>query len=397
MPETKNILVINLGWEQQPLISRLKSFNYKLYGVNPNSNHGVTGFEQVHVCDLRDLQAIIDFADTVKPSAVISDQCDYSHFAQAVIADRFKIPGPRVSDALIASNKYLQRMRALASGVKIPRFRLITVIEDLYAFAKDEGYPFIVKPLDNRGSFGVTKVNCFDDIATAYVSGLTNSHSRLMLAEQFIAGTEITVDGYIFEGQAKSLALARKAHVDANTKVAVDIKYPGDIAKEVYERLIANNELVISKLQYTFGMTHAEYMVDKNNEIFLIEAANRGGGVFTSEIIVPYVSGIDLLSAYINDCLGSAKSRMPLQVERNPAILKFFSFRPGKIKSFDGISKIVADPQVLKFRLAVKEGDTIRPITNDANRHGFVIVEDKADVRRKADEVINSIKVTYET
>jgi hypothetical protein len=130
-------------------------------------------------------------------------------------------------------------------------------------------------------------------------------------------------------------------------------------------------------------------------DIYLIESANRGGGVYTSEIIVPNVSEVDILEAYANDILNNERFPQPNTKSRNNVILKFFSFNSGNIKAIDGVKELLADERVMKFRLAVKEGDTIAPITSDANRHGFIIVKAKEDVSVVADNLINTITITY--
>lgn len=393
----RKVLVINLGWEQEPLIRELYNRGYQLYGVHYNDQVDLKAlFQKTIISDLRDLETILEFAATITPDAVISDQCDYSHFVQALIASKFNLPGPGIYEAQISANKFFQREKAKAAGVNIPAFKLIVDRNEISLFAKSCGYPIILKPVDNRGSFGVHKVNKADEIDLAYERALVNSHSRLVIAEKFITGTEITIDGYIFNGEAVSLALAKKKHVNSETQVSVDIKYPGEFSEDLYEKALKNNEFVIQSLGYTFGMTHAEYLISADGGIFLVEAANRGGGVFTSEIIVPYVSGVNILSFYINDCINGSNTPRPKAIKRNQAILKFFSFGPGKIKTINGLDKLKESDNVLKYRLAVKNGDTIKPIQNDANRHGFMIVTDENDVRKKVEEFINNVFITYE-
>lgn len=393
----KKILVLNIGWEQEPLIKALYAKGLKLYGVHySNTYNPALPFEDILICDLRDLGAILAYAAKVKPDYVISDECDYSHFAQAVIAESLHIPGPSILNAQISANKYLQKMRAAASGVLVPKFSLIKSIEDIHEFVKDIPYPIILKPIDNRGSFGVVKVECENDIVNAYTKALINSHSRLVLAEEFIEGYEITIDGYCFASGAKSLSLAKKNKSGLKVQVSMDIKYPGEIPSEIYEKAMENNEIVNKGLGYTFGMTHSEYMINSEGEIYLMESANRGGGVFTSEIIVPNVSGIDLVEAYINDVCGNKRFELQGTIQKNPVILKFFSFNEGRIQSITGIDAVKNNKNVLQFRLAVKEGDHIRPIENDGNRHGFFIVKSDGDVRKEADEIFKLINIVYQ-
>ncbi len=161
----KRVLVINLGWEQEPLLEKLQHFDVAIYGVHYDSNYYKRiDYADLLITDLRDLDMIIDYAIKSKIDAVISDECDYSYFAQAVIAEKLGLPGPRIKEAQIATNKYLQRCRAKEHGILIPDFKLVTCIEDIYSFINNVGFPVIIKPVDNRGSFGVSKINSFEEI-----------------------------------------------------------------------------------------------------------------------------------------------------------------------------------------------------------------------------------------
>ncbi|MDD5718021.1 MAG: ATP-grasp domain-containing protein [Sulfuricurvum sp.] len=392
----KKVLVINLGWEQEPLILRLAALDVDLYGIHstPSPDHASL-FTDIALIDYRDIEAILTYAKTIAPDAVISDQCDYSYFAQAAVAETLNLPGPTLKNAFIATNKYLQRQKALAQNLTIPAFELCLGIEDVERFAQTNGYPIILKPVDNRGSFGVNKVSTPDEIQDAFLDALSHSHSYFVLAEAFIDGIHITVDGYVFQDSGpKSLTLATKALTQGARQVALEITYPGELDPALYAKAMEVNETVNQALGFSFGMSHSEYMI-RDNEVYLIESANRGGGVFTSELIAPTVSGIDLLDLYINDVLNLEPSHCPKEPERNNVVLKFFQLSCGKIASIKGVEEIHNHPQVLAFKLQFKEGDTIQEITTDADRHGFIIVKDPINPSQKAEEIISSLEVTY--
>jgi biotin carboxylase len=394
---TKRILIINLGWEQQPLINSLLNRGYMLYGVSNDISLKRNDFEDILNADYRDLQKILEYATKIKPDAIISDQCDYSHYVQAYLCDRLGLKGPSFNAAQTSSNKFVQRKTAKNKGILIPKYDLIVNFDEAIKSANEIGFPLIIKPIDNRGSFGVSKVNNTHELKDAYYYALENSHSRFVIIEEFIDGYEITVDGYCFNGVPKSLAVALKSKEGLSSQVSMDIKYPANIPDAVYEEALRNNEIVASSLGYNFGMIHSEYIVDDQNKIYLVESANRGGGVFTSELIVPKVSGIDVLNCYIDDAVGIHRlNNLPNNVARNEVILKFFAFKNGKIKSIQGLDKITNAPGVLACRLNIKVGDTIKTIDNDGSRHGFVIYHSQKDLRSEVAAIINMIKIEYE-
>ena len=392
----KKILVINLGWEQEPLLDELEKHNVEIYGIHNDLNYyKKPKYKDVLVCNIRDLEKILSYAKKINIDAVISDECDYSYFAQATVAEALNLPGPRIKEAQLSINKYLQRKKCEEYNILIPKFKICSNIEDVYEFTDKYKYPIIIKPIDNRGSFGVNKVNHYGDISEAYINSLVNSHSRLVIVEEFIEGTHITVDGYSFENIGiKSLAIAKKRLASKERQVAMDIQYPAIFEEEFYKQILETNENVNNLLGYSFGMTHSEYMITENNKIYLIESANRGGGVYTSEIIVPEVSGINIVEQYICDVLNIKKNFFKKNIEKNQVILKFFDLKLGKIKSIQGVEDLAKQNEVLKLRLDINIGDTISNITTDANRHGFIIAKNESlDVNK---EINDNIKIVYE-
>jgi len=392
----KKILVINLGWEQEPLLDKLQEYNIAIYGIHYDKNYyKKPNYKDVLITDIRDLEKILEYAKEKQIEAVISDQCDYSYFAQALVAESLDLSGPRVKEAQLSINKYLQRLKSKESGILVPKFTLSSSIEDIYIFAEQYGYPIITKPVDNRGSFGVNKINNRDEVTVAYQNSLVNSHSRLVIVEEFIEGIHITVDGYAFkEYGVQSLAVANKILASKERQVAIEIQYPALFEELFYNKILKTNEDVNNALGYRFGMTHSEYMITEDNKIYLIESANRGGGVYTSEIIVPNVSGVNIVEQYICDVLNIDKNFRKDIIEKNKTILKFFNLPLGTIRDIDGVETLSQKSEILKLQLLISKGDILSNVTTDANRHGFVIAKNEfMDIDR---EIEKYIKVTYE-
>lgn len=400
LPE-QPVLVINLGWEQEPLVRRLLERGCRVVGIHHDAaTVPDLPLQDVHIADYRDLQAILSIADAVRPSAVIADQCDYSYFAVASVAERRGLPGARVREAQLATNKYLQRMRGEAAGLLQPKFRLVASVEDARQAVAELGFPAIVKPVDNRGSFGVNRVDSESELASAYFDALVNAHSRLVLVEEFVAGTHITIDGYCFPRLGhRSLSLATKGMLGGARQVAIDIIYPGELPADVYARAWENNEKVVRALGYRFGMTHAEYMITPDGRPYLIEIANRGGGCFTSAKIVPAVSGIDVTEQLIIDSLGEDLDLFEEKgvADQYSAYLKFFVFRPGRIRAYPNLQEVTGLDGVDALRIRIPAGGQVAETTTDGDRHGFVITRGatRDESRRRANDVIARLRVEY--
>lgn len=396
----RKVLFINMGWEQEPFLRAIQERQYEIFGYTPSSDYTKTvKCKEVRIGDIRDLTKIVDFAREIKPDAVVSDACDYSYFAQSYLAELFGLRGSNLFQAQIAVNKLLQRQVAKKKGIRVPDFIAVYSYGDAVEAAERIGYPVVVKPIDNRGSFGVTKVYEANCLKKAFLTALLMSHSRLVLVEKCIEGTEFTVDGYCIEGRPTSLAVARKFHSSTNPCVATKIIYSSRISN--YKELCNYHEFVANQLGFTFGMLHGEYIVDDHDNIFLIEIANRGGGVFTSSVIVPRFSGINLVSLYIDDCLGKSElSNAPRLKENNgkKIILYFLCYPSGLVQDIYIPNEVFNDPRILNLKLMIKKGESIPKILSDADRHGFVIAElsEEESENEFVCDLINKIEVKYE-
>jgi len=371
----KKVLVINLGWEQQKIIRLLaKREDVDLYGINADKHYDYENlFTEVKVCDLRDFIAIFNFVDKVKPDAVISDQCDYSLLIQAVISNRLKLNGPSIESAQLSNNKYFQRLKLSNKNVSMPRYKLCSSPEDVKLFCKESGYPVITKPIDNRGSFGVEIINEESGIEQAYYKSFINSHSGLILVEEQIIGKHYIVDGYSFGKEHQSLAVGKKELLD-NNFMNKDIVY---YSEDDYfsQRLKKYNDYVVSELGYDFGHTTSEYIVTHDEEIFLVESANRGGGVFISSHIVNNISGIDINQAYINDCM--CESYTEIKNVEKIRCLRLYYFLPEQEGVISKIKKKKSSNEIniLKYYIWAKPGDFIKMnIENASNRLGVAII-----------------------
>ena len=68
----KKILVINLGWEQEPLLDKLMEYDVEIYGVHYNENYyQKPNYRDVLVTDIRDLEKILSYAKNIDIDAVI--------------------------------------------------------------------------------------------------------------------------------------------------------------------------------------------------------------------------------------------------------------------------------------------------------------------------------------
>lgn len=392
-------MVISAGWEQEPLIMEAKKIGLWVLATDANENaSGLSIADKYEIANPRDLGKCLQIAKDNKIGAVIADQCDYSIFTSAYIAEALNLPGPRIKYAQ-AANKKWTRLKCKEFGIVQPEFRVVLNLDEARKGAKEIGFPIVTKPVDNRGAFGTKIVDSFDSLDEAYLEALANSHSREVLVEKKIEGIHLTVDGFAFgKGKHKSLAVASKDILEGPRPIVKNVYYPARIEKEIIRHVKTINNTVIEKLGIEYGATHVEYVLDKRNRLFLLEVAPRGGGVHTASKIIPAITGINISKLLIKWALGE-KLNYPKDSNGkwNAAYLGFIVFKPGKIKKIKGIEKLKDIPGLLHFQLLVKEGDTLGEVKSGAHRHGFYITADaKLDgAISKGKEIVSLLDVEY--
>lgn len=387
----KKILFIHPGWEQKPLLEACFHSEHIVYatGVEKLEGYSFAGFLKSEVTDFG---PILEFAISVSPDAVISDQCDYSHFAQSFLSQVLKLPGPSLKAAQLSFNKALQRQRLQDFSVQVPEFALCYFLSEVEQFGMTFGFPIVLKPVDNRGSIGVSIIDCADDIENAYYSAIKNSPSRSCIVERFIVGQEYSVDGAFLDGTHHVLAIGKKKHLSPQVPVAVEICYENIDESEIFVSIVNFVSSAIGALGYEYGLTHTEIICDQDGKLWVVESANRGGGCLTSEVLVPAVSGVDVNMFLVNQALG-LRTSLPKHPVKAQVCLKFFTLPPGIITELGGWEEVISQKQVLYARLSFTTGDEIHQVTNDGNRHGFLIYELG---EKNFDDLLRPLSITYQ-
>lgn len=155
--------------------------------------------DMVIVTDLSDfaeVRAAIDPAVSRhgKPKAVVALQ-EGDFFVASRLRQEFGSSGRKPAELHHFLNKHAMLLAAQRIGVKVPRFQLVTSIDELDAFAARVGWPVVVKPLQGRASMGVQRLNDPNQATRLEVS---TQHP--MLAQEYLPHRIYHVDG-IYTGR----------------------------------------------------------------------------------------------------------------------------------------------------------------------------------------------------
>ena len=109
--------------------------------------------------------------------------------------ETLKIPytGSGVMASALAMDKWRTKLVWQATAVPTPRYRMVTAATDWMRIVAELGLPLIVKPVREGSTIGLTKVTTVDNDELALAYDEAAKHDDLVLVEEFVAGTELTV------------------------------------------------------------------------------------------------------------------------------------------------------------------------------------------------------------
>lgn len=374
----RKIMIIGAGWEQAALMATAKKMGHYIIATHPHINaDGFKLADQYYVKDSRDIKGHIAIAESHKIDAVLTDNCDYSLYTASIVASKLYLPFASIQAALYSNDKFAQRECVSNTKVKQPEFIKIQTINQLFDAIPKIGFPSILKPIDSRGTFGVTIIENETQLKQAFLDAINNSPSRTLIYEQFIKGILVTVDGFCFKNGHQPLTVASRKFEDGPKPVTKEIIYPAVFENHTNVALMRAHHDVVCALGYTVGHTHGEYILTEKNEIYLVECTNRGGGVFTSSVIVPLLTSYPINECLINQMLGCdtfEPENNGLASMKCSVMLTFIDYEVGKVIDEINIGEVQKLPFTVRFRSKYGVNDMIESIENGAGRHSMLVI-----------------------
>jgi biotin carboxylase len=389
----KKLLVIGGGKWQVPIVKKAKELGCEVVCTNLYEDSPAFEFaDYSYVSNVLDKEKNLEIAKKHSIDAAITDQSDIAVNTVAYVNEKLGLKGAGTEIANLFTNKYKMRESLKVEGLHHPQYKLCENIKELKEFFNIVNKSIIIKPIDSQSSRGVRIINNIEDIEEAYDYTMSHCRKNIFIAEEFIGGIELTVEGYKFKnGKHYTFAVSKKSYFKSITGVADSLQYQ-PIFKEfdIDEIKTINDKLFVD---VPFAITHVEYKY-YDGRFYLIEATIRGGGTKVSSILIPAVSGYDVNSFLVQDALGENIEFIKNDYKNKYAILKFFSFTGGAVKEISGIDKIVKNSNVLDFELEFSIGDKLLPPTDDRSRVGYFIV--KADSLEELNQILNYVEKTVQ-
>lgn len=370
------LVAIPAGTWQLSGIKSAQALGFKVLGIDADpSAAGRDVCDLFLACDIGDTAAQLERIqkEELPVSVVISFCSDAGILPAARLRAALGIPGTTVEVARNLTDK--ERQRKCYREGDVPSVRYDVFDDPAAAALLLLGQPsrVVVKPVDGAGSRGVSVVEPHPsakraqeavDIARSY------SPTGRILVEEFIEGTEYTVELAGCSGVWSTLAVTEKTKAPGSRTVSDGLSAI-DLDSERARLLALCATMAASSLSIDGGIVHAEVMWHPTRGPVMIELAGRGGGFMLNDGLVPLISGADPSELAIRTAIDPA-APLPISTNRPGALV----FLPSGTGTITQISMPDPDdfPPGVRVEPLMRVGDTVTYLVGDGQRVAYALV-----------------------
>jgi biotin carboxylase len=335
------------------------------------------------------LRAAREFAARARVDAVVAVD-DQSVLPASLIAHTLGLRHHPPDAVRAALNKYLGRERMRAAGVDVPRFRLVALDADPLRAANEVahhvGYPVVLKPLAMSASRGVVRINLPSDFPTAFarlaalVRDFPSVHdeaaNRHVLAESYVPGSEVAVEGLVDGGRLHVLAVFDKVDpLEGPYFPETMYVTPSRLAPEVRSRIEDVTRRTVAAVGLTDGPVHVELRVD-GGRVIPIEAHARSIGGLCSRVL-RFDGDHSLEELIIRLALGRLDS-VPAREGRAAGVWMMQAPRAGRFMGMRGLAAASDVPNVEEVIVSARPAQELLPLPDGFLYLGFIFARAEA-------------------
>lgn len=324
--------------------------------------------DQLFLSEL-DVEKVVELQQS-SPYSMIIAQSETGLYEAALLADRLKVKGTPLELVNLLADK--TKTRALLAKCKIDDVVYATgqTESDIHnMFSRLTANSMILKPIDETGSKGVTKIrNEPVEIRRAFDSLEVSGYIPFMM-EEYIHGRELSIETFSLKGGHRIVAYTDKYINESFVEIAhatpafLTKEEQSDISKFVFQAL---NALGIDN-----GPAHTEIFLTQKGPKF-IESHPRRGGDNINEL-VKLSCGVDIETMTFAAAFNLLEEHYQIPNVRQGAAIVFLTGKEGVVRHINGLDKAKLLPGVCEIKVNTAIGETAKAVNASHDRLGHVM------------------------
>ena len=334
----------------------------------------------------------LDFADpdaaaarvaawsAARPLAGVVGVDDATAPAAAAIAERLGLRASAPAAVGATRDKYQMRQCLAAAGVAVPRFRRIALEEQPFRASRGVEYPCVLKPLGLSASRGVIRANTADQFIAAFERirallqrddvSVSGDAARYLLAEQYVPGLEVALEGLLTKGELHTLALFDKPDPLEGPFFEETIYVtPSRLPATVQDAIRRAATAACAALGLTEGPVHAELRLNDDGPWVLEVAARSIGGLCSRTL--RFGTGLSLEEIILRHALDWPIASLERE-GRAAGVMMIPIPRAGQLQAVRGLDEARASRHVEDVVISAHVGQQLLPLPEGWQYLGFI-------------------------
>jgi biotin carboxylase len=375
----ETILFVGAGRHQRRAIRQARERGLRVVAVDRNAD--APGFEEADVgeaVDFTDVDAVLEVAKRHGIDGALTVSADRAVPVVAAVTQALGLPSIGTETAHVMTHKIAMRRRFAEHGVAQPEFAAVRTVREGKDALATVGLPAVLKPADSGGQRGIFMLESEDDLEAHLWAALAESPGGEAIVESFHDGLELNGIAVARGGEVEVLTLSDRLRPPGpGFGVGWIHVYPasifGDVLAEA-ERVAAHS---VHALGLRDGIAFPQLLVSKDGVRVVETAARIPGGQMAD--LVRHAVGVDLVEIALRQALGEEVPDELVDCSRKqPLAIRFLTAEPGplptgKVTRIGSLDPVLAAPGVVQADTYLQVGETIRPVTRDGDRRGYVI------------------------
>ncbi len=344
-----------------------------------DDNPGQYMADRFYLVSTTDKESVMQVAIKESVDGILAYASDPAAPTAAYVAEKLGLPGNPYKSVEILCNKDLFRRFLKEHGFCTPVAAGYTSVPDAIEDCKNGKYkfPVISKPVDSSGSKGVVKIEQIEDIEEKLSYSMSYSHAGRIVVEEFVEklGYQIAGDGLSVDGELVFRCFAND-HFNpecVNPFVPISASFPYNMPGWIQDKVHSEIQRLLTLLNMGTCTYNFDLRIDKDYNVYLMEAAPRDGGNYIPQII-KYATGVDLVEYAIRAAMGELID--PPKSVRQRGYWSYYavhSLKNGILKKVV-IREDVLKENIVENHIIKKQGDCIGTFVGANSTLGCLIM-----------------------
>lgn len=277
----RRVFILGGGQLQLDLILEAKKMFFYTIVLDKDSNCPAKKWcDEFLQIDFTDKEEVLQKAKEYSIDMILTSAKESANLSACYVGEKLGLNTNSYQTALNTTDKSLMKKILIDNNIKTAPYTHLTS-KNLKEW---DTFPYLIKPADNSAGRGVSYGISQEGLKCSYDKAKKYSKGKKVLIEQYIDGTQYSVETISSHKEHQILAINEEQINKSPIIIEKSHSIPANISPELQEEIEQLTFKLLDIFDIHYGAAHIEFKVTDKGEIYVIELASRTGAA-KSELI----------------------------------------------------------------------------------------------------------------